>query len=399
VSHPTDEPIVREPGLDALTRDAMGDDDKPDLPALGSDPFAEISNTVDPFLEALTLLGQPVTAAAPARSITEPLLRDLTADVTSMPEAAGDPAAARPAEPRPPRPLHLERWQGNPPLCEVDVPEPEDLFDRLLGPDERQRLASLAHMVSGDTPYDRYGLSTVALKRTLPIFLALYRAWFRVRSEGHDNIPTHGPALIASNHGGLLPFDGAMLVVDILMNTDPPRLTRAITDRWAGGLPWVNIFFARVGQIVGTRQNFADLLGDGQLVLVFPEGMEGVRKLVTQRYRLQPFHVGFVEQALRARAPVIPTAVIGSDDQNPVLFDVKPLAKALGLPFAPITPTFPWLGPAGLLPLPVGYHIVYGEPLNFHERYGPEDAEDPRLVRYLARSVRRSIQGLIDRHH
>jgi 1-acyl-sn-glycerol-3-phosphate acyltransferase len=108
--------------------------------------------------------------------------------------------------------------------------------------------------------------------------------------------------------------------------------------------------------------------------------------------------VGFVEQALRAEAPVIPTAVIGSDDQAPILFDLKPLARVLGLPMVPITPTFPLLGPLGLIPYPVPYRVVYGEPLPFHERFGPEDADDPRLVRYLARIVRKEVQALIDRH-
>jgi 1-acyl-sn-glycerol-3-phosphate acyltransferase len=189
-----------------------------------------------------------------------------------------------------------------------------------------------------------------------------------------------------------------MLVMDVMLSTDPPRLPRAIVDHWAGSLPFVNVFFARVGQVIGTRENFADLLADDQLVLVFPEGMDGVRKLVTQRYRLQGFHVGFVEQALRAEAPVVPTAVIGSDDQAPILFDLKPLARALGLPMLPITPTFPLLGPLGLVPYPVPYRIVYGEPLRFHERYGPDDADDPQLVRYLARIVRKEVQALIDRN-
>ena len=186
-------------------------------------------------------------------------------------------------------------------------------------------------------------------------------------------------------------------VVDVLLTTDPPRLARAVVDRWAGSLPWVNVFYARVGQVVGTRENCADLLDDGQLLLVFPEGMDGARKPITQRYRLQRFRVGFVEQALRARAPIIPVAFIGSDDQTPILYDVKPLARRLGLPVLPITPTFPWLGPLGLLPYPVSYRIVYGEPLCFHERFGPEGADDARLVRYLANQVRRTVQQLVDR--
>ena len=133
-------------------------------------------------------------------------------------------------------------------------------------------------------------------------------------------------------------------------------------------------------------------------MLVFPEGIDGIRKTVAQRYRLQHFRVGFVEQALRARAPIVPMAVVGSDDQTPILYDIQPLARRLGLPVAPITPTFPWLGPLGLLPYPVSYRIVYGEPLRYHERFGPEGADDARLVRYIANQVRRDVQQLVDRN-
>jgi len=113
---------------------------------------------------------------------------------------------------------------------------------------------------------------------------------------------------------------------------------------------------------------------------------------------LQRFHVGFVEHALKARAPIVPMAVLGSDDQTPILFDAKPLARLLGLPAAPITPTFPWLGPLGLLPYPVRYRIVYGEPLRFHERFEADAAQDPAVVRSLASQVRKAIQTLIDRN-
>jgi 1-acyl-sn-glycerol-3-phosphate acyltransferase len=267
----------------------------------------------------------------------------------------------------------------------------------VLGDEDRRRLAALSHLVDGETAYDRFGFCPETIRNAFPWFHALYRWYFRVRSEGHEHVPVDGPALLVANHGGLLPFDAAMGVMDVLLHSDPPRLARAIVDRWAGTLPWVNIFYARVGQVIGTRENFADLLDDGQLVLVFPEGMEGVRKPITQRYRLQTFRVGFVEQALRARAPIVPMAIVGSDDQAPILYDLKPLARSLGLPFLPITPTFPWLGPLGLLPYPVGYRIVYGEPLCFHERFGPEGANDARLVRYLANQVRRAVQLLLDR--
>jgi len=354
------------------------------LTALGSDPFEAADLAEEPFSERLERL-RPAPAPRPG------LLR-------GVPSATLPPPRTRPRAPSPESMPRQRVWATTPRLAEVEFAEQSGLLDRLVPESDRRRLAALGHLVDGEAPYDRFGFSPGALRAAFPFFLALYRFYFRVKSEGHENIPAEGPAILAANHGGLLPFDGAMGIVDVLLHTDPPRLARAIVDRWAGRLPWVNVFYARVGQVVGTRENFSDLLEDGQLVFVFPEGVEGIRKLVTQRYRLQRFHVGFIEQALRAGAPIIPMAVLGSDDQAPILFDLKPLARRLGLPVAPITPTFPWFGPLGLLPYPVRYRIVYGEPLRYYERFGPEGAEDPRLVRYLANQVRRSVQSLVDRH-
>jgi 1-acyl-sn-glycerol-3-phosphate acyltransferase len=355
-------------------------------PALGSDPFAEPEGP-DPLRMRLDLLERGWTTRLRAPRPLAPVAR-----------APKPQPPAQPAEPTSlPRPPLRRRAPVLPTLGEIELPEAQGL-ERFLGEDVRRVLAALSHLVEGEGPYDRFGFSPDVTRRAFPIFHALYRGWFRVQSEGHAHVPETGPALLVSNHAGLLPFDGAMTIVDLALHTDPPRLARAIVDRWAGTLPWLNVFYARVGQVIGTRENFADLLDEGQLVLVYPEGVDGIRKTVAQRYRLQSFRVGFIEQALRSRAPIVPMAVIGSDDQTPVLFDVKPLARWLGLPAAPITPTFPWLGPLGLLPYPVRYRIVYGEPLRFHERFGPEGADDARLVRYLANQVRRAVQQLIDRN-
>jgi 1-acyl-sn-glycerol-3-phosphate acyltransferase len=385
--------------------------------ALGRDPFEDLADS-DPFEEQLDQLearraDSPVAQRHARKPSAEPaVIKEATAKPTAVESATVTPsratksttrrAAARAEDTRPGRDnlarLSDRRWSTTPPLAEIELPPAKGWVDRLLNFDERRVLSALAHLVEGDAPYDRFGYSPEALKTAFPLFLALYRFYFRVKSEGHEHIPAEGPAVLAGNHGGLLPFDAAMAVIDIALHTDPPRLTRAVVDRWAGALPWVNIFYARVGQVVGTRENFAKLLDDGQLLLVFPEGVEGIRKTIAHRYRLQKFRVGFIEHALRVRAPIVPVAFIGSDDQSPILFDIKPLARRLGIPVAPITPTFPWLGPLGLLPYPVSYRIVYGEPLHYHERFGPEGANDSRLVRYLANQVRRSVQLLIDRN-
>jgi 1-acyl-sn-glycerol-3-phosphate acyltransferase len=341
--------------------------------ALGSNPLAAPTaadgDTLDAWLGALDRLAATGVPAArptppPAPTATE---ADLASSDALDGEASPDPLPAAPA----------------------------GLLGQLLDDATRARLdAFLATLES----WDHFGLSKTAFARAFPFFHVLYRFYFRVQSEGHERIPREGPIVLASNHGGLLPFDGAMTIVDLLLRADPPRLARSIVERWAGTLPFVNVFYARVGQVIGTHENFARLLADDAAVLVYPEGIDGIRKPITQRYRVQRFHVGFVEHALRARAPIVPMAVLGSDDQTPILFDAKPLARLLGLPAAPITPTFPWLGPLGLLPYPVRYRIVYGEPLRFHERFDPDAAQEPSIVRALANQVRKAIQSLIDKH-
>jgi len=271
------------------------------------------------------------------------------------------------------------------------------LLERWMGEDVCRRLAALEDLAAAGDPAAS-GVSPGTLRRVLPPFLALYRGWFRVRSRGHENLPARGAAILAANHAGLLPFDGAMATLDVWLRSDPPRLPRAIFDRFAARIGPVRRLFESAGAVLASRESFAEQLRAGRLVLVFPEGIEGIVKPVTQRYRLQAFHTGFVRQALQQQVPVIPVAILGSDDQAPILYDVKPLARRLGLPAAPITPTFPWLGPLGLVPYPVRYRIVYGEPIELAKHHGPEASGDDRVVGELARRVRRAIQRLLDRN-
>ena len=187
-----------------------------------------------------------------------------------------------------------------------------------------------------------------------------------------------------------------MIGVDLVKRMDEPRIMRAVVDHFVALTPFVNTFMYRVGQVIGNRRNVEQLLEERQLLALFPEGARGNTKLYRDRYKLQPFHVGFVELSLRFRAPIVPTAVLGAEEQAPILHDIRPLARLLSLPAFPITPTFPWLGPVGLLPYPVRYHIVYGEPFFFFESYGPEDAERPELVRRLAETVQMRVQEMVD---
>jgi len=359
--------------------------DEATLPALGSNPFDRVPDELDdPFLTALS--------AIEARRRAE--------EAFDWPQAAELPRAAeagRSAVHRV-REARARRVRPISPLAEIPVPEPADVFDQLTSDELRRRLRAIAPLADASTGFDRHGLSLDALRRAAPVFETLYRHYFRVESLGHAHIPSEGPVVIVSNHAGLLPFDGAMIVTDLLLRLDPPRLARAVVDRFVGALPFVNVFMARMGQVIGTRAAVRDLLADGQPVLVFPEGTSGVLKPITQRHRLQPFHPGFIREALRAEAPVVPMAVIGSDDQSPILADWKALGQIVGMPGFPITPTFPWLGPMGLLPYPVRYRIVYGEPIDLGDARRGARADDPRRLERLADRVRRRIQGLVNQH-
>jgi 1-acyl-sn-glycerol-3-phosphate acyltransferase len=334
-------PLLRLDGLDPIGRSPASHER-----ALGRDPFDD-AELPDPVLEALA------SRTAPGPSEHEV-----------------------PREPAP-------GWEP-----------PRNLVERWMGPDVRRRLAALDALAERER--DAPSFSPSALRLALPPFLALYRGWFRVQSRGHEHLPAQGPAILAANHAGLLPFDGAMATLDVLLRTEPPRLPHALFDRFVARLGPVRRFFESAGAVLAGREAFAGLLRQGNLVLVFPEGMNGIVKPVSQRYRLQHFHTGFVRQALAQRVPVIPVAIVGSDDQSPVLYDVKPLARRLGLPVAPITPTFPWFGPLGLLPYPVRYRIVYGEPMDLSARAGPDAACDDALVGELAQRVRRRVQHLLD---
>lgn len=336
------------------------------------DPFGAPDAPDDPWLEAL---GHLRARLGPDAGRVEP-------EAVPAPEPVPDAPPAR------------RRRR----LAEVDAEELPEGWLALLGEPERRRLAALRDVVEAGVDTDPLGLSPSWVERAFPFFFALHRLYFRVTAEGRRHLPAEGGAVLVANHGGVLPFDGAMLVTDVLIHTDPPRLPRALVDRFVERLPGLRGAFPRLGQVVGTRETFRRLLEAEELVLVFPEGTPGIAKPLPRRGRLECFHPGFVQEALRARVPIVPVAIVGADRQQPVLTDLRPLARRLGLPFFPVTPTFPWLGPLGLLPLPVHYHLVYGAPLRLHERYGPEAADDPELTAQLAAEVRRGLQRTLDRH-
>lgn len=237
-----------------------------------------------------------------------------------------------------------------------------ELLRALLPDQEAQRVDDYAIRDAG-LGTDAFGTHPKSLGLAYALSYWLHRYYFRVVSEGHDHIPANGPGVVVGNHSGVLPFDAVMLSTDVFRHTEPPRLVRYMVDYFVYQIPFLGTFFRSVGQISGTRRNFDGLIKEGHLVGIFPEGAAGLCKVLERRYELLPFSHGHVELAARHRAPVIPFGVVGAEEQQTVVADLKPLARALRLPYFPVTTTFPWFGPLGLLPKPVRYFIRYGEPL------------------------------------
>jgi 1-acyl-sn-glycerol-3-phosphate acyltransferase len=260
-----------------------------------------------------------------------------------------------------------------------------------------QRLANaiqlLSRRIRGEYHEDEWGFDEEFAEAVYPLFEFLYDVWWRVEAEGVRNVPSHGRALLVSNHAGaLFPFDASMILLAIMKQHPLPRWARFLVLDWAFLLPFVSAFMRRVGGVPASKHNAARLLEQDELVMVFPEGAKGTGKPFSERYRLQRFgRGGFVEVALRTGSPIVPVAVVGSEEIYPKLAESRTLGRAVGAPFMPITPTFPWLGPFGLIPLPSRWRIEFCEPIDL-SGHSPEDAEDRRVVFDLSERVRETIQ-------
>jgi 1-acyl-sn-glycerol-3-phosphate acyltransferase len=259
----------------------------------------------------------------------------------------------------------------------------------------RDTLERVLRRLEGDHEDDEWGFDEDFADLVEPFFGFLYDRWWRVQVEGAHRVPAHGRALLASNHAGILPWDATMISVALLREHPLPRHPRFLVLNWAFDLPWISAFIRRVGGVVASPYNALRLLEQDQLVAVFPEGVKGTGKPFGERYRLQRFgRGGFVEIALRASAPIVPVAVVGSEEIYPKLADVPALARVIGAPFFPVTPTFPWLGPLGVVPLPSKWRIEFCDPIDTAD-YGPDAASDRGLVLELTEQVRETVQEAV----
>ena len=260
----------------------------------------------------------------------------------------------------------------------------------------RDSVERMARRMRGDYHEDAWGFDEEFAEAAYPFFEFLYDVWWRVEATGVENVPAHGRGMLVSNHAGsLFPFDASMITGAIMKRHPLPRWPRFMVLDWAFQLPFLSGFMRKVGGVPASPYNATGILeGDG-LMMVFPEGVKGTGKPFAERYRLQRFgRGGFVEIALRTGAPIIPVAVVGSEEIYPKIADSQALAKLFGAPFVPITPTFPWLGLLGLVPLPSKWRIEFCDPIDVSD-LGPEAAEDRRLVFELSEQVRETIQQKI----
>ena len=256
-----------------------------------------------------------------------------------------------------------------------------------LSPEERERLKDLRFHDAGHG-YDAFGLHPDVVAFGEAMLAPLYERYFRVSSYGcAEAVPAAGPAVLAANHSGALPVDGAMVWLDVLRHTSPVRVPRAVADHFVPMIPLIGTLFARGGMVGGSRGNARVLLEAGELLMIFPEGVPGIAKHFRERYKLQDWRVGHVELAIRHRAPVIPVGLVGPEEQMPQIGRI-PIQMA-GLPFIPVTLT--------PLPMPVHYHIHYGAPIRTDLEYRPEHADDPAAVREASARVKAAVQGLLDK--
>ncbi len=244
----------------------------------------------------------------------------------------------------------------------------------------------------GEGAPDEFGLDPEFRARVLPLFRLLYDKYWRVEASGVRNVPRRGPTILVANHSGALPFDATMIAC-ALHTAGHPRATRFLYDRFVENLPFIPQFYQRAGGVVASHANAQRLLEKGELVGLFPEGVAGLSKLYSERYVLQPFSSGFVRLALRYHATIVPVAVVGAEEIYPLVGRVRAFGKLIGIPYLPVTPFFPLLGPLGMIPLPSKWMMRFGAPIVLD---GPaRHSHDGATVRALAEQVRVCIQRMV----
>jgi 1-acyl-sn-glycerol-3-phosphate acyltransferase len=355
---------------------------------LGDDPFAEGNNNPPP---------PPVARETPTE--TKRAKKKVEDDPTYTPVSQEPPSEYGPSIDKPPAAKHsgiVDEVQELEQRVKERLPERVDERNRMPLEFVWKRVRDLAMRDRSDV-VDEFGRDPNVAAKVEPLLEFLYKTYFRVDARGMGHIPDEGRALIVANHSGTLPYDGAMIMHAVKHHHSSARDVRPLVEDFVFHFPYLGTLMNRIGGVRACPENAERLLEQDQLVAVFPEGIKGIGKLYRERYQLQRFgRGGFIKLALKSDAPIIPTAVVGAEEIHPMLTRVTWLAKSVGIPYIPVTPTFPFLGPIGLVPLPTKWYIAFGEPLYFNAEYGADGANDRILVNKLAEQVRSKIQLMID---
>ncbi|WP_037574866.1 lysophospholipid acyltransferase family protein [Phaeacidiphilus oryzae] len=315
----------------------------------------------------------------------------------------GDGRANRPKAVPPPEPVPDETSAARAPEAARRPPVPPlvdalgGLADRVFGKGWEARaangLAFLRRRLTGEYEVDEFGFDRELTEQVLITALRpLADKYFRISVRGVENLPDTGGVLIVANHSGVLPLDALMTQIAIHDHHPAHRHLRMLAADLVFVLPGINELARKAGHTLACNEDAQRLLAKGEVVGVWPEGFKGIGKPFADRYKLQRFgRGGFVSSALRAGVPIVPCSIVGAEEIYPMLGNAKTLARLLGLPYFPMTPTFPWLGPLGAVPLPTKWTIQFGEPIPT-DGYGPEAADDPMLLFNLTDQVRETIQ-------
>jgi 1-acyl-sn-glycerol-3-phosphate acyltransferase len=275
--------------------------------------------------------------------------------------------------------------------------ELRETMARLL-PGLRSRLAAaadLARLIEPPTRLDRHGMDPRFAERAAPLVELLYSSWWRTRVRDADLVPGQGPAIVVANHAGLVPWDALVLRHALRRDHPARRELRPLLDDREVELPWVGALVVRLGAVRASPEAAEAILRSGDLVGVFPEGSAGARKPWRERYRIQRFgRGGFARLALRTGTPIVPCAIVGSEETSPGISRTGWLAERLGVPLLSSSAALRF-GPAALVPLPAKWTLRFGEPI-VPEARGPEAAEDPALVNALTERARGTLQAMLD---
>ncbi len=265
----------------------------------------------------------------------------------------------------------------------------EEISRRMLGDDFEERVSWLKRRYE-EMGGDPFGLDPEVAKSAVTALSFFHRIYFRTETFGLDNVP-ETRALLVANHSGQIPIDGAILGSSLFLDMNPPRVGRAMIEKWAVTLPFASTFFTKVGQVVGVPENARRLLDMEELLLVFPEGVRGIAKPFSKRYQLQDFGSGFMRLAIETNTPIIPVAIVGAEEQYVNLGNLEWAARMLRIPAFPMVPQV--LVPGGQLPLPMKYRIYFGEPM----RFGGDPLDEESVIADKAWLVKQTIQDMLNR--